>query len=220
MGVVDTFADAAPAPPFAVKPLEVLILGTHNRKKAVELADLLSPRGLEVRSLADVPRAIEVAEDGDTFAANAAKKAAEQAAHLDAWVLAEDSGLAVDALGGAPGVYSARFAGPGSTDDANNRLLLEKLAGIPPERRGAHYVCHLALADPAGNIRAASSGECRGRILTQPAGSGGFGYDPLFEIPEFHQTFAQLGPVVKSVLSHRSRAMRAILPQVLALAGK
>jgi len=195
----------------------LLVLGSRNRKKLGELAGLLTPHGLVLKTLADFPAAIEVAETGDTFAANAALKATQQAKHLEHWVLGEDSGLSVDALGGAPGVYSARFSGEGATDERNNRLLLEKLAAVPSERRGAHYTCYAVLSDPAGNVRAQSEGICRGRILTEPAGSGGFGYDPLFEVVECHRTFGELAPAVKAVLSHRSRAIRQLVPQIVAL---
>jgi XTP/dITP diphosphohydrolase len=192
-----------------------LVIGTHNRKKGQELTDLLAPLGFTVVTLADVPNAIEVVEDGDTFAANAALKAGQQAKHLGRWVLADDSGLAVDALKGAPGVYSARFAGPNATDADNNRRLLADLANTPLEKRTAHYVCHVAVADPTGAIRATSEDICRGRILFEPSGINGFGYDPLFELIEYHRTFGELGPHVKQALSHRSRALRAILPQLL-----
>src|SRR4029078_1509174 len=117
-----------------------------------------------------------------------------------------DSGLAVDALAGAPGIYSARFAGPGASDEANNAKLLAELADTPLERRTAHYVCHVSVADPAGEIRAESHAACHGRICFAPAGSNGFGYDPLFEVAEYHRTFGELGPSVKRALSHRSRA--------------
>jgi len=137
-----------------------------------------------------------------------------QSRHLKQWVLGEDSGLSVDALGGEPGVRSARFSDPGATDERNNALLLERLRDVSLEKRGAYYTCHATLSDPAGNVRAESEGTCRGRILFQPAGSGGFGYDPLFEIIECHQTFGELSPAVKSVLSHRSRAIRQLVPQV------
>ncbi len=195
----------------------VLVLGTRNRKKLGELAELLGPHRLVLKSLADFPEAREVEETGATFAENARLKATLQARHLNHWVLGEDSGLSVDALGGAPGVLSARFSGEGATDESNNRLLLEKLAGVPLDKRTAHYTCCSALSDPAGNVRAESEGLCRGRILLSPAGSGGFGYDPLFEIVECHQTFGELSAAVKSVLSHRARAIRQILPQIVDL---
>ncbi len=187
-----------------------IVLGTRNRKKLGELVDLLGPLGLELKTLADFPNSIEVEETGDSFAANAALKATLQAKHLGQWVLGEDSGLVVDALGGAPGIYSARFSGDGATDEKNNELLLAKLTDVPLEKRTAHYVCSAALSDPAGNVRATSEGICRGRILFERSGSGGFGYDPLFEVVECHRTFGELAPAVKAVLSHRSRAMRAM----------
>lgn len=190
----------------------ILVLGTANRKKGLELAELVEPLGLAVRTLADFPQAISVDETGDTFAANAALKAAQQAKHLGHWVLADDSGLAVDALGGAPGVYSARYAGPQAGDEDNNRRLLAELADTPLERRTAHYVCHATLADPTGAIRAEAEDYCHGRILTEHRGANGFGYDPLFEVIEYHRTFGELSPAVKAALSHRARAMRQLLP--------
>ena len=194
-----------------------LIIGTHNRKKGAELAELLAPWGFEVVTLDDFPNAIEVVEDGDSFAANAALKATQQAKHLGRWVLADDSGLAVDALGGAPGIYSARYAGPDATDEANNRRLLADLGNTPLEKRTAHYVCHVTVADPTGTIRAESHDVCGGRIRFEVSGTGGFGYDPLFEVVEYHRTFGELGSHVKRALSHRSRALRAILPQLIAV---
>jgi XTP/dITP diphosphohydrolase len=195
----------------------VLVLGSRNRKKLGELAGLLEPHGLVLKTLADFPEAIDVEESGDTFAANARLKATLQAKHLKQWVLGEDSGLSVAALGGAPGVYSARFSDPGATDERNNALLLEKLSAVPLDQRGAHYTCYASLSDPDGNVRAQSEGICRGRILFEPAGSGGFGYDPLFEVVEYHRTFGELAPAVKAVLSHRSRAIRQLVPQIIAL---
>lgn len=195
----------------------LLVLGTGNRKKAVELVELVRPLGLEVRTLADFPEAIAVAETGATFAANALLKASEQARHLGQWVLADDSGLMVDALGGEPGVQSARFSGPGATDASNNRLLLERLEQVPLERRGAAFVCHMALADPSGTLRAESEGRCRGRILVAPRGVQGFGYDPLFEVVEYHRTFAELGLTVKECISHRARASRQMVPHLARL---
>ncbi len=133
------------------------------------------------------------------------------------WVLGEDSGLAVDALKGEPGVYSARFSGPQATDESNNQLLLEWLGKLPLEKRTAHYVCHATLSDPDGNIRAEAEGYCHGRIRFEPVGRGGFGYDPLFEIVEYHRTFGELGPTVKAALSHRARAIRQLIPAMLRL---
>jgi len=194
-----------------------LILGTHNSKKGAELAGLLAPHGIEVRTLADFDRAMEVVEDGDSFQANAGKKATQQAAHLGQWVLGEDSGICVDALDGAPGVYSARFAGDGATDERNNRHLLERLQDVPLERRGAHYVCHAALADPKGVIHAEHEDVCRGRIRFEPIGTGGFGYDPLFELMEYHRTFGEMGSAIKAALSHRARTMRRLMPRIVSI---
>ncbi len=193
-------------------PRPILVLGTHNQKKQAEIAALLEALPAEFRSLRDFPDPLNVDETGTTFQENARLKATQQARHLKHWVLAEDSGLAVDALKGAPGVYSARFAGPDATDEQNNQLLIEKLQGIPWQKRDAHYVCHVCLADPQGNVRAENQDICRGRIREAPAGTGGFGYDPYFELREYHHTFAELGGLVKKQLSHRARAIRGMLP--------
>ena len=192
-----------------------IVLGTTNAGKLRELEDLLAPVGIPCRSLAGEPRAVEVEETGGSFAENAALKAATQARAIGAWVLAEDSGLVVDALGGAPGIYSARFSGAGATDASNNALLLERLAPHRGAARAAHYACHAALADPTGTIIATSSGTCGGLIASAPSGTGGFGYDPLFIVPEYHRTFGDLPPVVKAVISHRARALRAMLPTLV-----
>jgi XTP/dITP diphosphohydrolase len=196
-----------------------LVLGTHNIKKARELQSLLEPRGLQVLTLADFDNAILVEEKGATFAENAVLKASQQARHLKRWVLAEDSGLSVDALGGKPGVHSARFSGEDATDASNNQLLLRELDGTPAPQRTAHYVCHVALADAAGIIRLECEATCSGRIRDEPAGDAGFGYDPLFEIVEYHRTFGELGDAVKSLLSHRGRALRLVIPELLEIAA-
>ncbi len=195
----------------------LLVVGSANRKKAVELNDLLVPLGLRLETLADYPTALAVDEVGQSFAENARLKAVEQARHLGRWVLGDDSGLAVDALSGAPGIFSARFAGPGATDEDNRKKLLAELARVPLERRTAHFVCYLVLADPSGAVRATSEGRCQGRIRLEPSGVGGFGYDPLFEIVEYHRTFGELSPAVKSCLSHRARAIGRLVPQIQAL---
>ncbi len=194
----------------------IVVLGTRNIKKAGELHELLLPHGVEVRSLADYPQAIEVVEDGDSFAANAKLKAVQQALHLQAWVIGEDSGLCVDALEGAPGIYSARYSGPEANDERNNQRLIKALQDVPWEKRSAHYVCHITLANPTGQVCADCEAICRGRMRHEPAGNNGFGYDPLFEILELHKTFGELGSAVKAVISHRARAMRHFLPQLLA----
>lgn len=191
-----------------------LVVATRNEKKGREILSLLAPpwerrpglEGLEVVTLASLPDVPEVVEDEETFAGNARKKAREVAAATRSWVLADDSGLAVDVLGGAPGVLSARYAGEHGDDDANNRKLLEALRDMPDEKRGAAFVCSLAVSDPNGEIRLESRGECRGIITREARGPGGFGYDPLFLIAEYHQTFGELSALVKQQLSHRARA--------------
>lgn len=199
-----------------------LVFGTNNRKKGIELAELLAPYNIEVRTLADFDKKLEVIEDGDTFMDNARKKAVEQAKFLNAWVLGEDSGLCVDALAGAPGVLSARFAAlseiKNASDDDNNRLLLEKLADVPLAKRMAHYTSTVVLADPSGTVCGEAAGHCRGRILFEYFGEGGFGYDPLFEVVEYHRTFGTLPPIVKRAISHRARAVRKLIPTIATLA--
>ncbi len=184
-----------------------LILSTRNAKKCGEMIALLAPHGIDVRSLADFPNAPEVEETGTTFAENAALKAGEVAKALQQWTLADDSGLEVDALGGRPGVYSARYAGPDADDEQNNDRLLEELTDVHDEQRGAGYACHLALADPNGEIRLRVEDRCRGRILRERHGVGGFGYDPLFLVPEYHRTFGLIGPALKNVISHRAQGV-------------
>ena len=192
-----------------------LVLGTNNAKKLREMKLLLASVDVQLKSLAEIENSIEVDETGSTFQENAELKAAEQAKHLGQWVLGEDSGLSVKALGGEPGIYSARFSGPDATDEKNNDLLLERLQGVPPEKRTAWYTSHMALSDPDGKIHISVQGRCFGRILESRFGDGGFGYDPMFELAEYHQTFAQLGDAVKSVLSHRARSHRLFLPKFL-----
>ena len=204
----------------------MLVLGTTTQGKLRELVELLEPHGIGCASLAGLAAAVDVEETGTTFAENAALKATAQAVALDRWVLAEDSGLVVPALDGAPGVLSARFSGPAAgsdretVDGRNSELLLERLAGRNGRDRAAHYACHAALAAPGGRVVAVASGTCHGRIAESPVGCGGFGYDPLFIVTEYHRTFGELPPAVKAVISHRARAMRAMLPLLVrALSG-
>ena len=200
----------------------VLVLGTHNQKKRLELEQLLAPLGLHLKTLADFEQAIEVEETGSTFAENAALKASQQARNLGMWVMGEDSGISVIALNNEPGVYSARYSDPGATDERNNEKVLAQLGDTPLEKRTAFYTCHMAISDPAGTIQATAEDYRYGRMRFEPSGDNGFGYDPLFEIPEYHKTFGELGPSIKRVLSHRSRAMRKIrskIEQLMATGG-
>jgi XTP/dITP diphosphohydrolase len=190
----------------------VLVLGTRNAKKRREIEEILGDLPITLHDLSQYPAAPEVVEDGTTFEANARKKASETARAVGQWVLGEDSGLVVPALRGRPGVYSARFAGKQGNDAANNARLLAELVPQPPEARAAYYVCTAALADPEGEVRAVTEGRCHGRIISEYRGTGGFGYDPLFLIPEYHQTFGELSARVKHALSHRGRALARLRP--------
>jgi len=192
--------------------MSLLVLGTRNRKKREEIVEILDGLGLQFGDLNDYPNAPEVVEDGATFEANARKKAAETARALGQWVLGEDSGLVVPALNGRPGVYSARYAGKQGDDEANNDRLLAELAPLPDDRRAAYYVCTAALADPKGEVHALVEGRCHGLIVKERRGSSGFGYDPLFLIPEYHRTFGELSARVKHALSHRARALAQLRP--------
>ena len=221
-----------------------LFFGTTNAGKLRELARLVGGLPVHVTSPSDLPAALpEVEEDGDTFRANAEKKAREYARLVRTWALADDSGLAVDVLGGVPGVRSARWseedelASPAcalpsvaarelgadlaraARDEANNAKLLRALAGAGEGRRGAEYVAVLALARPDGTIHATVEGRCRGRIAPGPRGSAGFGYDPLF-VPDAAdgRTMAELGAAEKDAVSHRGAAFRLLRPVLAALA--
>src|SRR5262249_34825247 len=157
---------------------------------------------LEISDLSAWPDAPEIEETGKTFEENARLKAGGVAKALGKWVLAEDSGLVVPGLNGRPGVYSARYAGKHGDDEANNDRLPAELAPLPDDRRAAYYVCVAALAKPDGEIVAVTEGRCHGIIAKERRGSGGFGYDPLFLVPEYHRTFGELSLRVKQALSH------------------
>ncbi len=193
-----------------------LILATANPGKAREIRDMLAPLdGLAIESLLDHPGFAAPEESEATFEGNARLKALACARAFGALSLADDSGLAVDALGGRPGVLSARYA-PTSAD--RNAKLLEEMRGVPEERRAARYVAAMALAWPDGRC-VAREGRCEGRIALAPRGEGGFGYDPVFWLPERGLTMAELSDEEKNAISHRGRALRAILPDIrLALA--
>lgn len=197
--------------------IPTIVLSSRNQKKIGEIAELFAPYGITLIGVSDFEHVADVVEDGDSFAANAAKKATEVAKVLNQWVIAEDSGLCVDALGGAPGIYSARYAGEQGQDDANNEKLLQDLEAVPTEKRTAHYTCYAVLSDPNGQVRLESEGRCGGRILREYHGSNGFGYDPLFLVPEFHKTFGELSPAVKRHISHRAKAFERLIPQILRL---
>jgi len=188
--------------------MKTILLATRNRKKGAELLGLLGA-GWQVRVLADVEGLPDVVEDGETFEENAVKKAVQISLCQPGLVLADDSGLEVEALGNAPGIYSARYAGVHGDDVANNAKLLETLAGVPGDRRGARFRCSLAVAE-GGRVLFQADGICQGRIISEGKGGGGFGYDPIF-VPVGHdQTFAELSAETKSQISHRAHAMRQL----------
>ena len=197
-----------------------LIFASANPGKLAEVSLIL--RGLPVRffSLADLPGFPEVVEDGVTFEANAEKKARAAFAFSKKWSLADDSGLMVDALGGRPGVHSARYAGPPRSDQRNNEKLLAELAGMPDERRTARFVCVMALATATGVFT--TRGEWEGRIAHEPRGQNGFGFDPLFFVPALGCTAADLARERKNSLSHRGQAltkMRVVIERLLKEGG-
>jgi XTP/dITP diphosphohydrolase len=185
-----------------------LVIATRNLGKVKEIVRILDGLPVEVVSLADYPSVPEVEETGSTFAENAAIKALHVAKHTGEIALADDSGLEVDALGGKPGVYSSRFSGPGATDARNNKLLLEKLRDVLDEDRAARFRCAAALAISSGGVQL-FDGTCEGQITREPRGKNGFGYDPLFYVPEYGKTMAELPPEIKNRISHRAKAMTA-----------
>ena len=194
-------------------PAPTLVMATRNPGKVRELQELLQDTGVNLLSLADFPEIPEIPEEGATFAENAATKARAVARLTGLPALTDDSGLAVDALSGAPGVFSARDAqdltAPRPPGDADNwRKLLGEMQGVPWEKRSARFVCAIVLALPDGRLFTAH-GECEGVIALSPQGDHGFGYDPVFWVPEHAATMAQLGPSVKNQISHRARALAA-----------
>ena len=195
-----------------------IVVATRNQHKKQELIALLRGLDITIRTLDDFPEAPEVAEDGDTCEANAVKKAVEIAQYTGLTAVADDTGLEVDALGGRPGVFAARYAGEQATYEDNCRKLLQELQGVPAGRRSGRFVTVAAIATPEGR-RLSVKGVLEGMIAEQPTGSHGFGYDPVFVLPEYGRTLAQLSPEVKNQISHRARAFtqaRTLLQQVMA----
>ncbi|CAM3079533.1 XTP/dITP diphosphatase [Paenibacillus sediminis] len=196
----------------------VVIVATRNKGKVKEFAHALAPLGKEVRSMYDYQGLPEVVEDGTTFAENALKKAKTVGDALGLPVLADDSGLCVDKLDGAPGVYSARYAGEGASDADNNAKLLSELKRLSegedteqPLLSTASFVCSLVVYDPNTKQSIEAFGSVEGWITSEPAGDGGFGYDPLFYLPQFEKTMAQLTLEEKQAISHRGAALRELV---------
>jgi len=188
-----------------------LVVASNNQKKRKEIAAILDTLGIELVS-PEATISIDVLEDADTFAGNARKKAEAFALANGLPALADDSGLCVDALSGAPGIYSSRYAGEDGNDAANNAKLLQALHGI--NNRSAHFICAIHVAFPDGRAPVTAEGHVDGEILSQPAGTSGFGYDPLFYCPELGKVFAEASAGEKAGVSHRGRALRALAQQL------
>ena len=187
-----------------------LIIATSNENKLREFKELLREFPFTILSLKDFPHIPPIVEDGNSFYENALKKATTVAQLTGKLTIADDSGIEVEALGGRPGVTSARFAGENASDDENNAKLLKDLEAVPPDKRGACFKCVLVVA-PAEGKTAFVEGECKGTILHEPRGEHGFGYDPLFLVPECNKTFSEITPEEKNKISHRARALRKLL---------
>ncbi|OPA80293.1 non-canonical purine NTP pyrophosphatase [Paenibacillus selenitireducens] len=200
---------------------DTIIVATKNKGKVKEFAHAFAAIGKNVQSMYDYPDLPDVVEDGETFADNALKKAKTVALALGIPVLADDSGLCVDKLDGAPGVYSARYAGEGATDEANNKKLLDTLGQMEqgedteqPLLSPAQFVCTLVVYDPETDRVIQASGDVEGFIIAEPRGFGGFGYDPLFYLPEYDKTMAELTMEEKQAISHRGRALEQLMSQI------
>lgn len=190
--------------------MKQLVLATKNKGKIREFQEGFARYGVECVSIADVVDVEEPEESGSTFHENALLKATYYMKATSLPCVADDSGIMVDALDGAPGVYSARYAGAHGDDEANNEKLIRELQGVPFEKRTAHYVCALALAMPDGAV-IETEGVCSGLIQDEPKGDGGFGYDPYFYVPQFHKTMAELDIQTKESISHRGQALRSLV---------
>ena len=183
-----------------------LVVATKNKKKLKEIREILKGLKVKITSLGDYKDCPRIIENGKSFQENAAKKAVKTARHLGKFTLGEDSGLCIHALGGRPGIYSSRFAGKNKSDRQNNLKVLKLLEGLPLTRRKAYYACAVALADKGGLVKI-TEGRCSGLIGFEHRGAHGFGYDPLFLIPEYKKTFAELGERIKHKMSHRYKAL-------------
>jgi XTP/dITP diphosphohydrolase len=187
-----------------------LLIATNNAGKIRELTALLSNLPLRLRRLSEFPQIVEVEETGETFAANAELKARLYSRQTNLWTLADDSGLEVDALNGAPGVLSARYGGANATDAERNARLLAALNETDDPHRTARFICTIAIYEPEAETMKLFTGSCEGRIARHPRGDNGFGYDPLFVPDGYAQTFGELPDELKQQLSHRARALQAV----------
>ncbi|WP_077214165.1 XTP/dITP diphosphatase [Bacillus dakarensis] len=198
--------------------MKEVIIATKNKGKAREFERMFRPLGYEVKTLLDYPSIQDIDETGSTFEENARLKAETVAKEMGKVVIADDSGLMVDALDGAPGIYSARYAGPAKDDEANMDKVLNELAEVPEEKRTARFYCALAVAVPNGET-VTVNGTCEGIILSERRGNNGFGYDPIFFVRDLGRAMAELEPSEKSQISHRANALKRLedrLPSILA----
>lgn len=196
-----------------------VILATKNKHKVEEIQDILKQFPLHIQAMDEVGlNHLEIVEDGETFEENSMKKAMEVMALTKCAAIADDSGLEVDILDNRPGVYSARFSGEGATDQRNNEKLLDMLENVPYEKRTARFVSVISAVFPDGT-RISVRGECEGIIGFEAKGTQGFGYDPLFIVPEYNQTFSELGPEIKNSISHRAKALEKLKEALQGILG-
>lgn len=195
-----------------------IVLATKNKGKIKEMRELLAPMNIEVLSLADSSPVDDAEENGATFAENAMLKARYYFAHTGTPCLADDSGLEVDALGGRPGVYSARYSGEDATDAANNAKVLREMEGIEKDKRTARFRC--AMAFVGEGVELTTDGTCEGTLLTEERGQGGFGYDPIFYVPKFDRTLAEMSSEEKNSISHRGAAVRKMADLIAEMMAK
>ncbi len=196
-----------------------LLIATHNRGKVIEISQMLAQAGVDCLSLEDARVTFDVEETGTTFIENATLKAVQYSLATRLLTLADDSGLQIDALGGEPGIYTSRYGGAGLTQPERNQLVLTKLADVPPEERTARFRCVMVLCAADGRVLQSTEGICEGRIAAEPAGDGGFGYDPIFWRDDEGMTLSQMSPAGKDAISHRGNALRAILPVIKQLSN-
>lgn len=188
-----------------------ILIATTNGGKVKELQNFLADLNVQVYSLNDFPKITEPAETGETFAENAVLKATFYALHTKMWSLADDSGLEVEALGGAPGIFSARYAGEGAKDEEKTNKILRELEQTPDEERRARFVCAMAISDETGDVKFVAEGVCSGKIALFASGTNGFGYDPIFIPDDLEQTFGELSGEIKQKISHRAQAIAKII---------
>lgn len=188
--------------------MKELIVASRNKGKVREIKELLVDLPFKVTSLFDYPQIPEIIEDGKTYRANALKKAREVALATGKMAMSDDSGIEVKALGNAPGIYSARFAGEGASEKARNKKLFKMLKGVPMHKRQARYRCVIALVNAKGRELGVVQGTCSGYVTTRDIGNNGFGFDPLFLLKRYNKTFGQLPPELKAKISHRARALK------------